>query len=33
MFLTAIVVIAVRFGLWPSLLASVVSALCYNFFF
>ena len=32
-FLTAIVVIAVRFGLWPSLLASVVSALCYNFFF
>ena len=32
-FLTAIVVIAVRFGLWPSLLASVASALCYNFFF
>ena len=32
-FLTAIVIIAVRFGLWPSLLASVVSALCYNFFF
>jgi two-component system, OmpR family, sensor histidine kinase KdpD len=32
-FLTAIVGIAVRFGLWPSLLASVVSALCYNFFF
>ena len=32
-FLTAIVAIAVRFGLWPSLLASVVSALCYNFFF
>jgi two-component system sensor histidine kinase KdpD len=32
-FLTAIVVIAVRFGLWPSLLASGVSALCYNFFF
>ena len=31
--LTAIVAIAVRFGLWPSLLASVVSALCYNFFF
>ncbi|HEY1748374.1 MAG TPA: sensor histidine kinase KdpD [Xanthobacteraceae bacterium] len=32
-FLTAIVVIAVRFGLWPSLFASVVSALAYNFFF
>ena len=32
-FLTAIVAIAVRFGLWPSLLASVASALCYNFFF
>jgi two-component system sensor histidine kinase KdpD len=32
-FLTAVVAIAVRFGLWPSLLASVVSALCYNFLF
>jgi two-component system sensor histidine kinase KdpD len=32
-FLTAIVAIAVRFGLWPSLLASAGSALCYNFFF
>ncbi|HKB21516.1 MAG TPA: ATP-binding protein, partial [Methyloceanibacter sp.] len=32
-FLTVIVGIAVRFGLWPSLFASVVSALCYNFFF
>ena len=32
-FLTAIVGIAVRFGLWPSLLAGAVSALCYNFFF
>jgi two-component system sensor histidine kinase KdpD len=32
-FLTAIVGVAARFGLWPSLLASVVSALCYNFFF
>jgi two-component system sensor histidine kinase KdpD len=32
-FLTAIVGIAVRFGLWPSLIASIVSALCYNFFF
>ena len=32
-FLTAVVAVAVRFGLWPSLLASVSSALCYNFFF
>jgi two-component system sensor histidine kinase KdpD len=32
-FLTAVVGAAVRFGLWPSLLASVASALCYNFFF
>src|SRR5215471_17009975 len=32
-FLTAIVGIAVRYGRWPSLLASLVSALCYNFFF
>jgi two-component system sensor histidine kinase KdpD len=32
-FLTAIVLIAVRFGLWASLLASIASALCYNFFF
>ncbi|HML07608.1 MAG TPA: DUF4118 domain-containing protein, partial [Xanthobacteraceae bacterium] len=32
-FLTAVVAVAVRFGLWPSLLASVVSALCYNFLF
>ncbi len=32
-FLIAIVGISVRFGLWPSLFASVVSALCYNFFF
>ena len=32
-FLTAVVGIAVRFGLWPSLVASVVSSLCYNFFF
>ncbi len=32
-FLTAIVAIAVRFGLLPSLLASVASALAYNFFF
>ena len=32
-FLTAIVAIAVRFGLLPSLVASGVSALCYNFFF
>jgi two-component system, OmpR family, sensor histidine kinase KdpD len=33
MFLTAVVGVAVRFGLWPSLLASVVASLCYNFFF
>jgi two-component system, OmpR family, sensor histidine kinase KdpD len=32
-FLTAIVAVAVRFGLWPSLFASVVASLCYNFFF
>jgi two-component system, OmpR family, sensor histidine kinase KdpD len=32
-FLTAIVVIAVRLGLLPSLLASIASALAYNFFF
>jgi two-component system sensor histidine kinase KdpD len=32
-FLTAIVAVAVRFGLWFSLLSSVASALCYNFFF
>jgi two-component system, OmpR family, sensor histidine kinase KdpD len=32
-FLTAIVVIAVRFGLLPSLFASLVSVLCYSFFF
>jgi two-component system sensor histidine kinase KdpD len=32
-FLSAIVGVAARFGLWPSLLASVAAALCYNFFF
>ena len=32
-FLTAVVAVAVRFGLWPSLFASMVSALAYNFFF
>ncbi len=32
-YLTAVVGVAVRFGLWPSLVASVASALCYNFFF
>ena len=32
-FLTAVVVVAVRFGLWPSLLASIASAVCYNAFF
>ena len=32
-FMTGIVAVAARFGLWPSLLASVVASLCYNFFF
>jgi two-component system sensor histidine kinase KdpD len=32
-FLTAIVGVAVRFGLMPSLLASLAAALAYNFFF
>jgi two-component system sensor histidine kinase KdpD len=32
-FLMAVVAIAVRFGLGPSLFASVLSGLCYNFFF
>ncbi len=32
-FLTATVAIAIRFGLLPSLLASALSALAYNFFF
>jgi len=32
-FLTAVVSVAVRFGLWPSVLASVAASLCYNFFF
>ncbi len=32
-FLTAVVAVAVRFGLWPSLLASIASAICYNAFF
>jgi len=31
--LTAVVAVAVRYGLWPSLLASVAASLCYNFFF
>jgi two-component system sensor histidine kinase KdpD len=31
--LTAVVAVAVRYGLWPSLFASVLSSLCYNFFF
>jgi len=33
LFLTAIVGTAVRFGLWPSIFASVVASLAYNFFF
>jgi two-component system sensor histidine kinase KdpD len=32
-FLTAIVAVAVRFGLLPSLMASVAAAIAYNFFF
>ena len=32
-FLTAVVSVAVRFGLLPSLFASLVASLCYNFFF
>ena len=32
-FMTAIVAVAVRYGLLPSLFASVVASLCYNFFF
>jgi two-component system sensor histidine kinase KdpD len=32
-FLTSIVGVAVRYGLWPSLFASVAASLCYNFFF
>jgi two-component system, OmpR family, sensor histidine kinase KdpD len=32
-FLTAVVGVAVRYGLWPSLFASVLASLCYNFFF
>jgi two-component system sensor histidine kinase KdpD len=32
-FMTAIVAVAVRYGLLPSLCASVVASLCYNFFF
>lgn len=31
--LTAVVAVAVRYGLWPSLLASLVASLAYNFFF
>jgi two-component system sensor histidine kinase KdpD len=33
LFLTAIVGVAVRFGLGPSILASVIASLSYNFFF
>lgn len=32
-FMTAVVGVAVRFGLWPSLLASLIGSLAYNFFF
>jgi two-component system sensor histidine kinase KdpD len=32
-FMTAVVLVAVRYGLWPSLVASITASLCYNFFF
>jgi two-component system sensor histidine kinase KdpD len=32
-FLTGVVAVAVRFGLWPSIFASAIAALGYNFFF
>jgi two-component system sensor histidine kinase KdpD len=32
-FLTAIVAVAAGYGLWPSLFATVLASLCYNFFF
>jgi two-component system, OmpR family, sensor histidine kinase KdpD len=32
-FMSVVVVIAARYGLWPSLVASIVASLCYNFFF
>jgi len=32
-FMTAVVLVAVRWGLWPSIVASVAASLCYNFFF
>ena len=32
-FMTAIVAVAVRYGLLPSLFASIIASLCYNFFF
>jgi two-component system, OmpR family, sensor histidine kinase KdpD len=32
-FLTGVVAVAVRFGLWPSIYASVLAAIGYNFFF
>jgi two-component system, OmpR family, sensor histidine kinase KdpD len=31
--LTAVVAVAVRYGLWPSILATVAASLTYNFFF
>src|SRR5271165_4999476 len=32
-FLTSVVAVAVRYGLWPSLLATIAASLSYNFFF
>jgi two-component system sensor histidine kinase KdpD len=31
--LTAVVAVAARYGLWPSLFATVAASVCYNFFF
>jgi two-component system sensor histidine kinase KdpD len=33
LFMTAVLAVAVRLGLWPSLAASLASSVCYNFFF
>ncbi|HEY7298606.1 MAG TPA: sensor histidine kinase KdpD [Xanthobacteraceae bacterium] len=33
LFIIGVVVVAVRYGLWPSLFASLTSAVAYNFFF
>src|SRR5262249_48651177 len=33
LFLTGVLVVAARYGLWPSLFAGLLSVLAYNFFF